>query len=361
MVVACGGVLLGQTDTYQGSIPVRPRLLVRAEHGSIDVHGKAGLTEVQWTVREANGRHRPLNETGITATAKGDLIEIRSSSNADISVQVPVKFDKIRLQTDYGDLTLTDVTATAELVSDGGSLNVDHVAGQVTGTTGGGNIALHTSGAANVLSKLQTGAGGVTIDAADGNVIAETGGGNVVVTAVRGNVKIDDGGGNVVVRQASGTLQLETGSGNVEIGDIGGAATLETGSGSIRLASAKGMVKASTGAGAIDCRQLGSGLVAETGAGTITAEYSRGLHFQESKLQTGTGDITVFLPDGIAAAVKLTADNPWGHTIRVDFPAIRLTSTHEDGELRAEGLMNGGGPLLRVETDNGSIALLRAK
>lgn len=361
MAVAGCGMLQAQDDVHQGTIQARPRLLVRTERGSIDVHGKPGLTEVQWTVREANGRHRPVNDSGITATAKGDLLEIRSNINADVTVQVPMKFDKVTLRTGYGDLTLTDVTATAELSSEGGSLTVDHVSGQVLGTTGGGNITLRTSGAANMMSKLETGAGGVSIDAANGNVIADTGGGNVVVTAVRGNIKIDDGGGNVTVRQASGTLQLETGSGNVEIGDIGGAATLETGSGSIRLASAKGMVKAVTGAGGIDCRQLGAGLFAETGAGAITAEYSRGLRFQESKLQTGSGDITVFLPDGIAAAVKLTADNPWGHTIRVDFPAIRLTSTHEDGDLRAEGLMNGGGPLLRVETDNGSIALLRAK
>jgi DUF4097 and DUF4098 domain-containing protein YvlB len=192
-------------------------------------------------------------------------------------------------------------------------------------------------------------------------MLATTSGGNVIVTAVRGDAKIETGGGNVTVRQASGTLQLETGSGNIDIGDIGGAATLETGSGTIRLASAKGMVKASTGAGGIECHQLGSGLRADTGSGTITAEYAHAPHFAESHLETGSGDITVYLPDGLAAAVKLTADNPWGHTIRVDFPAIRLTSSHEDGQLRAEGLMNGGGPLLRVETANGSVALLRTK
>jgi DUF4097 and DUF4098 domain-containing protein YvlB len=360
MLAICASPLHAQTEVYQGTIQSRPRLLVRAEHGNIDVHGKSGLTEVQWTVHATNGKRRPLNEAGISATTKGDIVEIRSS-NADITVMVPMNFDKIRLQTDYGDLTLTDVTATAELISDGGSLTIDHVSGQVTGTTGGGAIALRSSGAAKMLSKLETGGGNVTIDAANGNMIATTSGGNVIVTAVRGDAKLESGGGNVTVRQASGTLQLETGSGNIEIGDIGGAATLETGSGSIRLASARGMVKASTGAGAIECRQLGSGLQAETGSGSITVEYAHTPHFAESRLQTGSGDVTVFLPDGLAAAVKLTADNPWGHTIRVDFPAIRLTSTHEDGELRAEGLMNGGGPLLRVETGNGSVALLRTK
>jgi DUF4097 and DUF4098 domain-containing protein YvlB len=378
-VVVCCGVLRAQAAPemqpeahgwmvqQQGQTEARPTVTIRTDHGNIEVHGKAGLAQVQWTARihirggSMENARRHLSDEAVSVKVTGGTVEVRSNQSADLTVLVPVKLMQVMMHSGSGDLIATDIAAKANLVTDGGQIHVERLSGQVQAQTGGGNITLQNSGALGMLTKLVTGGGNITVDAADGDVLASSGGGNMMVTAARGNVKIDTGGGNVAVRQASGGLQLETGSGNIEIGDIGGNVTVETGGGTIRLASAKGAVRASTGAGSIDCRQLGGGLHADTGAGMITAEYSHNLHFTESKLETGSGDITVYLPDGLAAAVKVVAENPWGHNIRVDFPAIRLTKTSADGELRAEGVMNGGGPLLRVETGNGSVALLREK
>lgn len=357
----------GWVAQQQGQIGARAGLVVKLDRGNIEVHGKVGLEQVEWTARvhiranSADAARRHMSEAGVTVKEHGDAIEIHCDGSADVTVIVPAKLVQATLRTDSGALILTDVAAKASLITDGGEIHAERIAGQVQAQTGGGSIWMINSGRLGVQSKLETGGGNIMVDAAEGDVDAESGGGNVLVTAARGNLKLETGGGNVTVRQASGALQLETGSGNVEVGDIGGAATLETGGGTIRLASAKGMVNATTGAGAIDCRQLGSGLKAQTGAGGVTAEYSRNARFVESKLETGSGDITVYLPETLSAVIKLTADNPWGHTIRVDFPVIRMTSSHEDGDLRAEGVMNGGGPLLRAETANGSVALLRTK
>jgi DUF4097 and DUF4098 domain-containing protein YvlB len=336
---------------------MRPRIVVRLERGSVEVHGKAGVTAVQWSVKGHKGWYKGR---GVLASTEGGTLTIVSEMNADVVLLVPQKFDEITVRTSAGDVMLSDLAANADVATDGGGLTFDHVAGLVRGSTGGGNIALHSSGMANTLTRLQTGGGNVLIDAADGDVYASSGGGNVNVTAARGSVKVVNGGGNVSVHQASGGVQLETGGGNVEMGDIGGDVSAVTAGGSIRLASAGGMVRAQTAAGVIDCRHLSSGLKAETGSGAIFAEYARGQHFLESRIETRNGDVTVWMPDTLAASIQVLAENPLGHSIRTDFDAVHVAHSREHHELRAEGLMNGGGPLLSIATANGSVLLLKA-
>jgi DUF4097 and DUF4098 domain-containing protein YvlB len=360
----CGCVSLLAQDAH-GTAPAAPRLLVRVERGNIEVHGKEGASQVEWYAHIQHGHQRGQRKQSgfpaVSVTTVGNVLEIQGDQDVDLVVTMPARAAMVALRTDSGDLTLTDIATDAELLTDGGNVRVDHVTGQLHCHTDGGNVTLHTSGQANALSRLETGGGNMLLDAADGNMLATTGGGNVVVTAVHGNLKVESGGGNVTVHQAAGSVQLQTGSGNVEMGDIGGAVMAETGGGSIRLGSAKGMVRAETRAGAIDCRQLGSGLKAETGSGPIVAEYARDLHFLESRLETGSGNVTVWLPSQLRAAVQVAAENPFGHSITTEFHGIQVTNAHEDGELRAQGLMNGGGPLLRVETQNGNVELLRVK
>jgi DUF4097 and DUF4098 domain-containing protein YvlB len=361
LVGGCAVLCAQDSGAYQGTVPAHPKLVVRTEHGNVVVHGKAGLTEVQWSAHRLSRGSRRSSGGSVRATVSGETLTILViDMDADVTVQVPSNLAQVTLRSGSGDVALTDIAANADLETEAGSVQLDHVAGRVTGRTGGGNITLHSSGSANTLSRLETGGGNVLVDAAGGNVLASSGGGNINVTA-QGSVRVDDGGGNVTVRQAGGAVQLETGGGNVEMGDIGGDVFAETGGGSIHLASARGMVRAETAAGGIDCRQLGSGLRAETGSGAIVAEYARNLHFAESKIETGNGDVTVWMPDTLAAAVKVMAQNPFGHTIRADFDAVRVTRSKDEGELHAEGLMNGGGPLLRVETANGNVLLLRSR
>lgn len=356
--LAAGGCarLLAQ-ESQQGSVDAKPNLLVRTEQGGIEVHGKAGISQIQWSAKA-----RPKGRVAVVVKTTPTTIEVRNDGSADLTLFVPDKMVQVTLHTGCGPLTITDMTANAVLQSEGGALDVEHVAGLTRAVTGGGNITVRDSGGSGQTARLETGGGNITIDAANGDIFATSGGGNMNVTAARGNVRIADGGGNVVVHQAGGGVQLETGGGNVEMGDIGGDVFARTGGGAIRLASAHGMVRVETNAGLIDARQLGSGIRAETGAGAILAEYARNLHFLESKLETGSGDVTVWLPNNLAAAIQVTAGNPFGHTIRADFDAVRVAGgVRNDGELRAQGLMNGGGPLLRVETGNGNVALLRLK
>ena len=360
----CASPALADPDsTQQGFLDARPNLVVRTDRGNLQVRGSAEATNIRWSaqVHERNGsRHRP-SEGQIVVKSNGDTVEIRSDGAADIDVTVPMRMMHVALVSGGGDVKVTDIAGAANLATEGGQVDAERVQGQVDARTGGGNMLLRDSGHPGTATKLNTGGGNIKVDAAMGDVIAATGGGSIEVTAARGSVKASDGGGNVIVHQAGGSVQLQTEGGNVEMGDIGGDVVAKTGGGNIRLASARGPVKAETGAGGIDCRQMGGGLRAETGAGVILAEFTRGVHFSDSKLMTESGDVTVWLPDNLAAAIKATAENPWGHSIRTDFSAVHLMPKHGEGSLQAEGLMNGGGPQLRIQTENGSVELLRLK
>jgi DUF4097 and DUF4098 domain-containing protein YvlB len=357
----------GWVATLQGNVESRGALDIGLARGAVEVHGKPGQTNVEWTAKvhirsgSEDKARRMMAEQPVTVKVSGNKLEFRSDVFVDLVVVTPVKLTTVRLATGGGDLTLTDVAANAMLETEGGKIEADRVSGTLKAGTAGGDVTLKEAGANGVASKAETGAGRIFLDAGKGDWFVTTAGGSVVVTAVGGNLQVETGGGNVTVHQVSGNLQLQTAGGNVDIGDVGGWVTMETASGSIRLASARGMVKASSAVGSIECRQLGAGLHAETGGGGITAEFAKGTRMQASKLQTASGDVNVYMPEGASAAIKLSADNPWGHSIQVDFPTIRLTSTKEDGELRAEGLVNGGGPLLQVETGNGSVRVMKAK
>jgi hypothetical protein len=66
----------------------------------------------------------------------------------------------------------------------------------------------------------------------------------------------------------------------------------------------------------------------------------------------------VFLPDELPVTVHASSDMAPGYGIRSEIPGIRITK--QGGGFGpqsgwAEGLLNGGGPLLRVRTGMGHI------
>lgn len=90
---------------------------------------------------------------------------------------------------------------------------------------------------------------------------------------------------------------------------------------------------------------------AETVNGGISARLGRADWDGTLKLKTVNGGIEVNLPAKAAVNVKASTVN--GH-IDTDFP---LTVQGKIGRRRIEGSIGGGGPLLEMETVNGSIEL----
>jgi DUF4097 and DUF4098 domain-containing protein YvlB len=352
----------GWTVISHGSMEPANTLVIKLEHGAIELtHGSGPAFEYQIKTHVHGGSEeearRIAQENRIDVSRSGDAVKFRGEMNQDVSIAVPAAIRRIEARTAAGAVKIDGISAQIILATDAGPAQASHIGGNLSLTTGGGAITLQDCAAP---ARLETGAGAILVDAAQADVMAETGGGAILVTAAKGNLKLETGGGNVTVRQGSGSLWLETGGGNIEIGDVAGPITLKSGGGTIRLGSSQQFVRASTAAGSIECHQLGSGANVMSGSGSIIAEFARNLHFVASRIETGAGDILLTVPANFAAQVLFKADNPWGHTIRADFPSVQMDG-HSGSKLQAKGAVNGGGPLLSVETGDGSISLEKAK
>ncbi len=175
---------------------------------------------------------------------------------------------------------------------------------------------------------------------------------------------VETGGGSVEVRQCNGKVKVSTGGGSIDLSDVGGPAEIETGGGSIHLTSAKGYVHAETGGGGIELYGVPSAR-AETSAGGITVKLvNTGAERHDSDLETGAGDITLYLAADVAVDVRASVDMGNGHRITSDFSDIHVSSEGQQWgpkTLTAEGKLNGGGPVVKVHTSTGDICIRRAK
>jgi DUF4097 and DUF4098 domain-containing protein YvlB len=129
------------------------------------------------------------------------------------------------------------------------------------------------------------------------------------------------------------------------------AVKMATGDGDIDIISFDGAVEASTNDGSIDARGRFDRLHLTTDDGQIEVEALAGSRMaSEWELHTGDGSITIRLPRDFAADLDAATGDG---RIRIDLP---LTSAKFD-EHSVRGKLNGGGPLLTLHTDDGSIEI----
>jgi hypothetical protein len=81
----------------------------------------------------------------------------------------------------------------------------------------------------------------------------------------------------------------------------------------------------------------------------------------DSKLETGVGDVTVYLAPNVSITIRASIEMASGHNIYSEFPELKVTKEGEWGlqTIAAEGSLNGGGPMLKVQTATGNIQFKR--
>src|ERR1700744_2271387 len=161
-------------------------------------------------------------------------------------------------------------------------------------------------------------------------ISAATGSGDVQIQDVGANVKAQSGSGSVHVHGVQGPTTLGTGSGDIELQQTGpGDVKAETGSGSIRLQGVAGALRASTGSGDIEAQ------------GQPTTDW---------KISTGSGSVRLAVGN---AKFNLDADTGSG-SINVSQPITMQGSLNRH---HVSGVVNGGGPTIRVGTGSGDIQI----
>lgn len=154
--------------------------------------------------------------------------------------------------------------------------------------------------------------------------------GSVRVEDIDAPVRLRTSNGSVRVLRIGGALDAQTTNGSLELRELHGGATLRTSNGAIRAEDLRGSVEASTSNGGI----------------TVTLDE---LH--DVRASTSNGAITVRMPEPAGAQVQASTSNS---SIHSDFDVRgRITKN------RVSGTIGSGGPLLDLETTNGSIRLLR--
>jgi DUF4097 and DUF4098 domain-containing protein YvlB len=357
-----------------GSLAAVKILRVKVDMGSVVVRGgqQQGINYVIHThfgnSSEQDAR-RQFEQYKVTAYVKGDTAWIVGDwqggrrprhFSGEFSVMVPREMALVKLETDGGNVEALGLGGRVEAESGGGSMRLDDIGGGVNAETGGGSIDV---GTVNGEIGLRSGGGSIQVRHANGKLAVETGGGSIEVQSCTQGAVVETGGSSITIRHCNGKVKASTGGGSVDLSDIGGPAEIETGGGSIHLTSAKGHVQAETGGGGIELFGVPSAR-AETSAGGITVKLvNTGADRTDSDLETGAGDITVYLAADVAVNVRASVDMGNGHHITSDFSDIHIGSEGDKWgpkTLTAEGRLNGGGPTLKVRTSSGDICFKRA-
>jgi hypothetical protein len=181
------------------------------------------------------------------------------------------------------------------------------------------------------------------------NLKANTGSGDVSVESLKSMMAVSTGSGNVKVTQVDGDVRANTGSGDVILENISGNVNGETGSGNVTVSmNGNGTVRLGTGSGDVEAKNVHGGLRVHTGSGNVRAT---GDVTSDWTMETGSGDVSVSLPQ--TARFELAAETGSGdlHIGR----EVTVSGTMNPHRMR--GKVNGGGPLVQLQTSSGNIEL----
>ncbi|MGE5645516.1 MAG: DUF4097 family beta strand repeat-containing protein [Acidobacteriota bacterium] len=180
--------------------------------------------------------------------------------------------------------------------------------------------------------------------------------GQIRVEDIQGNAHLETSNGAIRLRQFDGRLDARTSNGAVEADSIGGDAVVHTSNGAIRLERVAGSVEAGTSNGGIHVRMSkpkpNDRLVFESSNGSIDIELET-LENNEVRASTSNSSITLRMPATLKARLRASTTNS---SITSEFD---ITTRGAIRKNHLEGDLNGGGPLIDLNTSNGSIRLLK--
>lgn len=365
------GVHWVQYITEPLPLAARGKLVVQTR-GPIRVQGGAANSQVVLKLRtkvRSEAQARTLFRRAMLSVQEGPLRTVRvnwgaaKTHNPAVSaeLQFATRSDlvTVHLQTQGGDIEVGDIAGEVHARSGGGSIRVDGVKGDLTARTAGGDVRL---GVIDGSVRCFSGGGLIEAHKIKGESWFETAGGDIRVASVGGPLHASTAGGNIQVGDAGSWVTAKTSGGRIEVQHARGAVIAGNSSGSIHVGSAQG-VRCESNGGSIRLRGSEGALRAVTDDGSILAELVAD-RLQDSTLATSAGDIIVYIPSKLALTVKALREEGGSGRIVSDFSEIYVRRTegqHDHAALSAEGTLNGGGPVLKLTSTQGTIYLRRQK
>jgi DUF4097 and DUF4098 domain-containing protein YvlB len=314
--------------------------------------------------RTAEEAHRLLGSVVTSIGLRNGVTQItlmptgRDVVNAEWEINLPRRVSGVIIDTQNGDVEAYDIDGNIHVDTTVGQIRCDRIRGGVEAKTGGGEIRLgRVGGPVECISA----AGSIIVDSAGGEANCQTAGGEIQIREATGAVKVSTEGGNIQLDRVGGSVQAHTGEGVIQIVQAGGMVWADTRGGSIEVGQARG-VQCQSGAGAIRVKTSTGPLRLQTAMGSILAELLAGARLEDSSLVAGSGDITVMIPSGVA--LNVMARNESGANARIvsDFSELRSKgAAFSKPPVVFEGSINGGGPLLSINTGGGIIYVRKLK
>ncbi|MGD1020522.1 MAG: DUF4097 family beta strand repeat-containing protein [Verrucomicrobiia bacterium] len=167
------------------------------------------------------------------------------------------------------------------------------------------------------------------------------------------DVRLKTAGGDVEVATLHGNVTANTEGGSLNFNGIDGKVSGQTEGGNVKAVGCRDEVQLRTEGGNVTIEGFtGTGLEALTEGGSVVAEFAVPPR-SDCTLRTEGGNVTVRIPE--TAAVNLDARTEGG-TTRTDLP-VQVQGEQDRETLR--GTINGGGAMLKLETEGGNIRVLK--
>ena len=182
------------------------------------------------------------------------------------------------------------------------------------------------------------------------SIDVETSGGRIEVERLVGNVDVHTSGGRIEVLEILGDVDAHTSGGPIVVERVNGDLRVKTSGGSISIESITGDVKAGTSGGSVVLEEIGGRAEARSSGGSITVYFGEG-NGHGGTLSTSGGTVTAHVDPSVSLDIDASTS---GGRVTLDLPvAVRGTVSKN----AIQGLLNGGGPTLRMRSSGGSIRL----
>ena len=350
-------------ETAKGSEPVASRGNIRISAvGAVTIRGSASnelsyeiIKRVKARSEAEAGRLMSAYRVKVSHQGSWTYLVVRGGPEmADLKITAPQNLGELVIETRAGAVDATQFTGVVKVESGGGRLSLDQVGSDVVAKTAGGDIVLGKIGGN---CRCVSGAGTIRADNIHGEAFLETGAGDVFVQQVDGPLRCSTNGGGIHVTQAGNLVIADTAGGVIDVGYAKGMVTANnTAGGPIQVWSAMG-AKCESAGGGIRLTSAGGSLNASTTVGSIIARF-QSQPAADSFLSTSAGDITVWIPSNLKITIR-AQNASYGGPQRIvsDFPDVPVKAI--GFATIAEGVLNGGGPLVRIAGTGGMIYIRR--
>lgn len=270
-------------------------------------------------------------ETNPRRGVRFDWNDWRDHPNILVRVSAPETFNA-DLRTSDGDITVDRLQGDVRLKTSDGDVDV--------GTLAGGSIVLSSSD------------GDIRIDALDGETVdIHTSDGDLDLGEITGDrITARTSDGNIAARHLIGNAEIKTSDGDINLDVVNGPGFFaRTSDGDItidELTTDNGTVRTSDGD--ITIRHAEGDLNVSGSSAEIRVNVQKA---GQVSVSSSDGNITLSIPAGLQADLRLRGDD------------IRIASGLDfqgriEGD-RADGALNGGGPLIEARTSDGDVTLRR--